>query len=448
MNKFLNYFGLVALVVFSFACNTKTETSECKEDNKFPAWAENSNIYEVNIRQYTPEGTINAFSEHLPRLKEMGVDLLWLMPIQPISEKNRKGTLGSYYAVQDYKAVNSDYGSMDDFKALVNKVHELGMHLILDWVPNHTGWDNALIEEHSEWYTKDSLGNIVSPVPDWSDVADLNYDNVDMRAYMIGALKFWIEECNIDGYRCDVAGFVPTDFWDQARTELETVKNVFMLAEWEDPALQVNAFDMTYGWEMHHIMNEIANGKMGVENLKTYFAKIDTLYQCDDIIMNFTSNHDENSWNGTVFERMGDAAEQLAVFTYTIPGMPLIYSGQESKFNRRLEFFEKDSIDWGTYEWKDFYTSLISLKKDNKALWNGKNTGSMEIIELENENVFAFKRTKDENVVLSIFNFSEENVQVNMSTCDLSGFKNVLGGEINNAAEIELTAWDYKVLVR
>jgi len=416
-------------------------------------WSKNSNIYEVNIRQYTPEGTFKAFENHLPRLKNMGVDILWIMPIHPVSEKNRKGTLGSYYAVQDYQKVNPNFGTLDDFKHLVNTAHEQGMKVIIDWVANHTGWDNWLIKEHSDWYTKDSLGNIIVPLnTDWSDVADLNYDNPELREYMIQSLEYWIKETNIDGYRCDVAGMVPVDFWVSARERLDAIKPVFMLAE--DGSKEIlKAFDMNYGWEFHHIMNHVAQGKSELTDFDSYFAKIDSIYDAQDYTMQFTSNHDENSWNGTVFERMGDAAEAMAVLSFTVPGMPLIYSGQEAKMNKRLAFFEKDEIDWSNLGYEDLYTTLIALKKDNQALWNGMYGGTFSKIEnSQPANVYSFTRLKDNNIVLVVLNLSDKTQKVSLKSDNITGLYtspfSQTSVELSNNSILSLDPWGYQVLVK
>jgi glycosidase len=357
MNYRINIFFSALAITLFFSCSSnagkKTEisTSESSTANiEAVEWSKNSNIYEVNIRQYTPEGTFAAFENHMPRLKEMGVDILWLMPIHPISEKNRKGTMGSYYAVADYQKTNPEFGTLNDLKHLVSTAHEMGMKVIIDWVANHTGWDNWLISEHADWYTSDSTGNIICPLnTDWSDVADLNYDVPEMREYMIQSLEYWVKEANIDGYRCDVAGMVPIDFWVDARTRLDAIKPLFMLAEHEGKEV-LEAFDMIYAWEFHHIMNGIAKGEKTISDIDAYYAKIDTIFDVEDYLMTFTSNHDENSWNGTAFERMGDAVECMAVFSATVPGMPLIYSGQEDELNKRLKFFEKDVIEWCYFE--------------------------------------------------------------------------------------------------
>lgn len=412
-------------------------------------WTKNANIYEVNVRQYTPEGTFNAFKEHMPRLKKMGVDILWFMPIYPISEKNRKGTMGSYYAVQDYQKVNPDFGTLEDFKEIVNYAHELGMHVIIDWVANHTGWDHWAIEKHPDWYTRDSLGNIMVPEgTDWTDVADLNYNNADMREYMTQSLEYWVKETNIDGFRCDVAGMVPTDFWIAARKRLDAIKPIFMLAEWESNDI-LNAFDMIYGWQFHHIMNNLAQKKDSIKTLDAYFEKVDTVYDPDDYIMNFTSNHDENSWNGTAIERLGDAAQAMAVLSATVPGMPLIYSGQEAKLNKRLDFFEKDEIDWSNLEFESFYQKLLLLKKENKALWNGNAGGSFTKISGDNPEIYAFVRQKADQKVIVVLNLSDNNQSFKIEDEKLFGEYNTLFTQtkvaFNSNSSIDLKAWGYSV---
>ncbi len=349
---------------------------------KHPAWSFNQTIYEVNVRQYTPSGTFREFETQLPRLKKMGVGILWLMPINPIGVKNRKGILGSYYSVKDYLAINPEFGTLDDFKHLVKEIHKLGMHVIIDWVANHTAWDNTLAVEHPDWYTKDSLGNFVPPVPDWHDVIDLNYANKGLRKYMINALKYWVKECDIDGYRCDVASMVPTDFWIEARKELDKIKPVFMLAESDAPELH-QAFDMTYDWNVYHALNEIAKKKASLDSLKRVMKRDKMNFPSNAFRMQFTTNHDENSWHGTALKRLGDAFEPFTAFTFVIPGMPLIYSGQEAGLNISLDFFEKDTIDWSNLKYEKFYHTLVELKKDNKALLCGDHGGGMQVIPYE-----------------------------------------------------------------
>lgn len=448
----ISFLILFTSLVITIGCSTPNTTDVVEKTliENPSEWSKNATIYEVNIRQYTPEGTINAFAEHLPQLDSLGVDILWLMPIYPIGNENRKGGLGSAYSVKDYRSVNPDFGTTEDLKNLVSQAHDLGMHVILDWVANHSAWDNPLINEHPDWYSKDSLGNYYAPVPDWADVVDLNYKNKDMRTYMVNSLKYWVNEVDIDGYRCDVAMMVPTDFWNAARAELDSIKPMFMLAEAEQPDHLLKAFDMNYGWELHHIMNEIAKGKMDGSNLDIYFDKYDSLYQEEDIRMNFTSNHDENSWNGTVKERMGDAAEMMAVFSYMVPGMPLIYSGQETGLDKRLAFFEKDTIQWTDSEWRTLYTQLNSLKKNNKALWNGINGGKLIRIDIDSETIFSFSREIDGNKVMAIFNMSPETQSSSIiSELASESLTNYFTNEkftLEEGAGFSLDPWGYLVL--
>jgi glycosidase len=374
-------------------------------------WSRNANIYEVNIRQYTREGTINAFAAHLPRLRKMGVDILWIMPVQPIGEKNRKGTLGSYYAVRNYTTVNPEFGTLDDFKRMVKQAHALGMHVILDWVANHTAWDNPWATEHSDWYLKNAKGEIY-PVtytegaePEyWTDVIGLDWKQPGLWKGMSEAMAFWVRETDIDGFRCDVAAKVPTPFWVQTRAELEKIKPVFMLAEASKPELHEKAFDMSYGWDSLGIFRNIAKGKADAGALKQLVASRE--FPRDAYRMRFTSNHDENSWQGSDTELYGPAFKAMAVLATTLPGMPLIYGGQESGLDKRIEFFEKDPVQWKAYGHAPFYTMLLKLKKDNPALWNGQYGGDIQVREVGNDKVFAFRRQLGKNSVDVAVNLS------------------------------------------
>lgn len=452
MNRKVLFLILIASLTFAISC-TSTENNIVDDKPRVEnpkEWSKNATIYEVNIRQYTPEGTINAFAEYLPQLKNLGVDILWLMPIFPIGEENRKGGMGSAYSVKDYRAVNPDFGSLEDMQKLVTKAHDLGMYVILDWVANHSAWDNRLINEHPEWYSKDSLGNIISPNSDWVDVADLNFDNAEMRTYMINSLKFWVTETGVDGFRFDVAWAVPVDFWDQVRVSLDSVKPLFLLGESEDPAHMLKAFDMHFGWEIHHTINGIAQGKTDLSHLDDSFRKYDSLFQRDDIRMNFTSNHDENTWQGTVRERMGNAAKMMTVFTYMVPGMPLIYSGQEAGLDKRLAFFEKDSIDWKDSEWRKLYTALNKLKKSNQALWNGEYGGDLQKIKTDSETIYAFEREKEGDKIMAIFNMSPNAQRASIiDELESTTFINYFRQEeitIEKGFEFSLEPWEYIVL--
>jgi len=419
-----------------------------------PEWSINANIYEVNVRQYTPEGTFEAFGEHLGRLDDMGVDMLWFMPIQPIGEKNRKGTLGSYYSIADYTAANHEFGTMEDFRELVDEAHARGMYVILDWVANHTAWDHHWTETNPEYYERDEEGNFYPPNEDWTDVIQLDYTNHGLRDAMIDEMRFWIEEIGIDGFRCDVADLVPTDFWIRARTELEEIKPVYFLAEAETPDLHIHAFESGYGWRMHHIMNDIASGEKTVEAIDDYFFVDDAGgFPVGSYKMYFITNHDENSWAGTEFDRLGDGVEAFAVFTATIPGTILIYSGQEAGFDRMLEFFEKDQIDWGEYKYHDFYQTLLGLKSKNKALWNGDFGGEMlRVMTGHDDRVFAFVREKGEDRVFVVLNLSDQPLEADFRGDLWHGtYTELFTGEsctFDEGFTMEMEPWAYRVYVR
>jgi glycosidase len=416
-------------------------------------WSYNATIYEVNIRQFSPEGTFAAFEEHLPRLNDLGIKILWIMPIHPIGEVERKGGLGSYYSVKDYKGINPEFGTMDDFKRLVAKAHDLGMKVIIDWVANHTSHDNHLVFDHPDWYTRDSVGNLLSPF-DWSDVVQLNFDNEELRDYMVGALKFWVEEANIDGFRCDVAAMVPTDFWNRARKELDKIKPVFMLAEADAVDLQEFAFDADYGWEFHHIMNEVAKGKQTVINIDEYYQRELAKYPKNTIRMHFTSNHDENSWAATEFTRLGAGVKTFAALSFVIPGMPLLYNGQEVAFNRMLKFFDKDLIDWTPNdEYTQFYKTLIDLKANNSVLMAADKGADMFRVKTSNDvNVFAFTRENEVDKIFAIFNLSSLNQVIDLYDDAYVGqYKELFSNEeveFTAGAKIKLKPWEFLIFVK
>ena len=378
-----------------------------------PAWSRDAVMYEVNVRQYTPEGTFAALQSHLPRLDELGVDILWLMPVQPIGRKNRKGSLGSYYSIADYTAINPEFGTEADFRRFVDSAHALGMKVILDWVPNHTAFDHEWATRHRDYYdlrpdgsmrnARDNEGNET----DWTDVAELDYGNAEMRRAQIAEMRWWVDSMRVDGFRFDVAGGVPDDFWAEVRRELKAARpDLFMLAEAERPAAHAY-FDMTYGWELHHLLNEIAQGKKGTAELDRYFARQDTLYGPGAYRMYFTSNHDENSWQGTEFERMGANHVPAFVLAATVQNsMPLLYTGQEASLSKRLRFFEKDTVDWNGASLASFYRTLFELKERQPALGNGPWGGAQTKLRTEaGERVYAFTRTKGANTVLVAVNF-------------------------------------------
>jgi len=457
-NIFILFFAV--LFIFVASCNNNdTQNNDNMNDStnltihQYPDRIAKSVIYEVNIRQYTPEGTFAAFEEHLPRLKDLGIDVLWIMPVQPVGVEKRKGDLGSYYSISNYIDVNPEFGTKADFKSLVEKAHELDMLVILDWVANHTSWDNIWINEHPEWYTHDSAGNIVAPVKDWADVADLNYDNQDMRNEMVNSMKFWIENFDIDGFRCDMAMMVPTNFWDSARVELDKVKPVFMLSEAEETDLMETAFDINYSWTLLHLAEDIAQGHKRAVDLIDYFLEDPVKFPANKAIrMTFTSNHDENSWQGSVYERYPGCNKTFAVFSFIVPGMPLIYSGQEACLDKKLKFFTKDTIQWIDCDMTELYKQLITLKTENEALWNGTFGGPLNFVATENnEQIVTFIRQNNDNKVLCLFNLSNTPTQVKYTDDNAIGtYLEYFSGEtmdINLNDTYELDAWEYKIFI-
>lgn len=455
---------VLVLGLFSlFGCQSKEKvTEQPAEQAEFtpgkisvPGWVKNATIYEVNIRQFTPEGTFRAIVPHLSRLSDMGVKILWLMPIHPISETKRKGTLGSYYAVNGFREVNPEFGTEHDLQYLISSAHNNGMKVILDWVPHHTGWDHPWVTEHPEWYSKDEEGNIIDPINEetgepwgWTDVAELDLSNKDMRKEIISDMLYWIESAGIDGFRVDHAHGLPDDYWDEVSAALSQLPTpIFMLAEGEEPRLRNKQnFHATYAWKMHHALNEIASGEKTVGILDELITE-DRKDYTSGFHMHFTSNHDENSWAGTEMERMGDGHQTFAVFCATIEGMPLIYTGQEEPLERRLQFFEKDSIGWENYAYADFYKTLFQLKKRNSALWNGIDGGQSVRIN-QSDHVYAFQRQKADDKVVVILNLSDSPQATKLSE-DTGKMKDVFNGgttSLSTEDEISLGPWEYIVL--
>jgi glycosidase len=474
------FLGL-ALALF-FSCKDTKKTEENKETAKAAttlapvseAMMENSVIYEANIRQYSPEGTFNAFTKDIPQLKQLGVKVIWLMPVYPISMKRRKATqdksieditdpnekkkyLGSYYAITDYTAINPDLGTLEDFQKLVKTAHDNGMYVILDWVANHTGWDHKWITEHPEYYQKNKKGEVTDPLnPEtgepwgWTDVAHLDYANKKVYEPMKNEMLYWVKEQNVDGFRCDVADNVPTDFWNYAIPKLKEVKPLFMLMESDKDYLLQGQFDMGYGWVAHHLMNDIVKGTKTVADWDKFMAEHSGKYEKDDIMMNFTSNHDENAWNGTEYERLNGAAETFAALTYVMPGMPLIYTGQEYDSNKRLKFFEKDEIAKTKGKMYPVYEKLGQLKNTDAALNGGKNPSSYTRIKTSDDTkVLAFSRAKDGKKVIYIANLSKAPVSF---TAEVDGtFTNYMTGEkitFAKGQKIEAKPWQYWIILQ
>ena len=370
-----------------------------------------------------------------------------------IGKITRKGTLGSYYSIIDYCAINPEFGTRADFEHFLAKAHDMGFKVILDWVANHTAPDSEWTKNDG-WHYRDSLGNLMVQY-DWTDIAKLNYENEDMRAEMLKSMRWWVDSIGIDGFRCDVAAEVPTDFWNWAYQDIrKDHPQLFALAEAESPENKLcdEAFDMYYGWTLHNLMNGVAQEKNSVEELWEYFDRAEKEFPNYAIRMNFTSNHDENSWAGTEFERMGDASDAMAAFTYIVPGMPLIYTGQEYANNHRLEFFEKDCIDKDSEAHQfGMYQRLNQLRKENPALWNEEKGAPMLRIPADNARIFAAARPLEGNTVLGIFNFSPEEQTVVLETADYQGEYSLPCGkkvEIGETCELTLKPWAYRILTK
>jgi glycosidase len=420
-----------------------------------PEWAKDAVICQINTRQFTPEGTFRAAQEHLPRLKELGVDILWLMPIHPIGEVNRKGSLGSPYAIKDYFGVNPEFGTEKDLRAFVDAAHAQGFKVILDWVANHTAWDNPLVTEHPNWYETDWKGDFhPTPWTDWADIIDLNYDNAELRAYKTRALKYWVEEFDVDGYRADVAGYVPLDFWETARAELDAIKPVFMLAEWQQRDLHRHAFNATYGWAWKEAAHRIAKGQSDAGDLRGFLGDQISTWPLDAYRMLYTENHDQNAWDGSTGAIFGESYHAMLTLSFVTEGIPLIHNGQEVGNQNQLEFFERDPIDWGDYTHPDgdLIKRLIEIKKTNSALHNGAAGGRIIPVSTDNPSqILSFAREKDGNRVLVFFNLSDQPAEYQITDGPASGaWVDALSGNndtIRLGAARILGPWDGVVLV-
>ena len=379
-------------------------------------------LYEVNIRQFTREGTFNALAKELPKIKDLGVNILWLMPTYPISTTKSKGPLGSYYAVSDYKGVNPEYGTLKDLKYLVNKAHQLGMFVIFDWVPGHTGWDHIWIEEHPEFYLKNASGEIIDPIDPrtgesfgWTDVADLNYDNFSMREAMKDAMLYWIKEVDIDGYRIDQAYAVPMDFYEEVLPEIKKLKPVFILGETDanhpGGMRHLKNFNASYDFPGHHLTKDIAKGKKSVVDYRKHRENFILQHESEHLLLNFVSSHDENAWAGTVDELYGEAAHTMIALNYISPGLPFLYSGVEYDLNKRLLFFEKDSFPKVKGETYDLLKKLGELKNSHPALHSGREAGKYTPIKTSLlDKVLAFERSKEGDTIVFIGNMSGEHI--------------------------------------
>ena len=441
---------LLLFLLFLISCNDQKELSTSFNINEI----KDGVIYEANIRQYSESGKFQDFTKDIYKLKDLGVKIIWLMPIHPISKTNRKGTLGSYYSISDYKAVNPEFGNKDDLDELIKEAHKHDMLVILDWVANHTGWDHKWIENKPDYYTKNENGEITDPINPstgeswgWTDVADLNFDNMEMQNEMIEAMEYWVKEHEIDGYRLDAAHSCPASFWKKSIKRLKKIKNVLMLAEsdgYHTGGFElIELFDMSYNWSGHHVLNRIYKKENNSEDLKININRNLNDYSSKHVLMNFTSNHDENTWAGTVFDRYGDGAKTFAALTYFLPGIPLIYNGQEYGLNKRLEFFEKDFITKKQTDFYEFYSNLNSLKKENNLL-DIDSEIKFEIIETNNKNLICYKRTKNNDSMYFVANLSEESQEINTEFSET--LKSLNSDKMISLKKNSLDPWEYHFL--
>ena len=415
-----------------------------------PEWSRKALLYEMNVRQLTPAGTLRAAQRRLKGLRELGVDAVWLMPIYPIGHEGRKGSLGSYYSISDYCAVNPELGTMADLDNFVRAAHRLGMKVILDWVANHTARDHRWIAEHPDWYEWE---NGVPKVPcDWTDTAKLNYANHAVWEAQVEAMKLWLTEHAVDGFRCDMAMLVPTEFWNYTATELRKVKeDLFLLCEAEQRDLTEQAFDAHYGWQLHHLMNDLAQGKCRVTAIRDYLYQDRTEYPATTMRLGFTSNHDENSWSGTEFSRMGLAHEALSLFTFVAPrSLPLIYTGQEIGYDHVFAFFDRDPIrKYAFNEHTERYTKLARLHRENSALWAGEGDWT-EIRNNAEDCLMILVRETADNRVIAVMNLSPYTIQAEYNTGIYAGrytdFMAEQSYELPTAVSEIMAPWSYRVL--
>ncbi len=452
--------GFFCLLVMGWSCSPTGSKQTEKNYNmpmsfQTPAWARQTSIYEVNVRQYTPAGTFRAFMAELPRLRALGVGTLWFMPITPIAEKNRKGTLGSYYACSDYTSINPEFGTMEDFKELVQQAHSMGMKVIIDWVANHTGWDHRWTREHPDYYRRDSTTGDFQIASGMDDIIELDFSNPALRKAMIDAMKFWVTECDIDGFRCDLAFWVELPFWREAREQVDAVKPLFWFGEYDelDKPEYAEVFDASYTWTWMHRAKDFYQQHGTVDSLRVVLDRYEGLNH-DRMRSWFTTNHDENSWNGTEFEKYGDMARSLAVFSITWPGVPLIYSGQELGNLKRIEFFDKDTIQPGrdAEAFTRFYTDLLSLKKNHPALLADSSATLTRLQTTEPNAVLAYQRQQGDRSVVVVLNLSPKtDLHFEINDPRLKGrYRNLFSGAMNDFNTdrfFEVQAWEYLVYV-
>lgn len=383
-------------------------------------WVKDAVIYEVYVRSFSREGTFKALERRVPELKKLGVTVVWLMPIHPVGTVKRKGTLGSPYAVQDYYAVNPEFGTLEDFRSLVRTVHQHGMKIIIDLVANHTAWDSKLMREHPEWFSRDRAGTIVSPNDDWTDVADLDYSQPALVEYMIAMMKYWVRDVGIDGYRCDVAELVPTAFWNRARRELDAIKPVMMLSEGTLPEHHVEAFDLTYAWNFYDVLAKVITSHTPATVFEEIIKSESYQFPQGSLRMRFNTNHDKNAWDAPAVEKFTRAgAKASAVLTFTFPGIPLIYNGEEVGNEKRLDLFEKVAIDWTkNNDFRELYTQLCQLRKERAAVRRG---AFQSLANSDAQNVVSFLRQLNDDRVVVVINLLAGRRNVTVALPELDG---------------------------
>jgi 1,4-alpha-glucan branching enzyme len=451
--KFLLALALLAMPLPALAQSGDPYTPESFEGITHPDWSRKAVIYQVNTRQFTPDGTLKAATREIPRLKALGVDILWLMPIHPIGVQNRKGTLGSPYSVKDYRSVNPELGTMADLKAFVVAAHASGMHVVIDWVANHSAWDNPLKSQHPDWYVQDWKGaNVSTPWWDWSDIVDFDYSKLGLRHYMAESMLFWVREADIDGFRADVAGYVPPDFWTDVRRDLDTIKPVWLLGEFNHRDLHLTSFDASYGWAWAEAVMKIGKGEADTGALYGFYSENESAWPTGSQRMIFTSNHDENAWAGTEFERFGPALNNAFALLFTSEGIPLIYNGQEAGNDKRLKFFERDPILWKDHPHAALIRDWIRFRDAHPALDNAPWGARMvQVKNSDSAKVFSFVRAKDGDAVFVAQNYSAERKIVTLEEVPHPGRWTEKGGaeiDLAKGNNLTLAPWSTRVFSR
>lgn len=404
-----------------------------------PDWLRGAVVYEIFPRNFSKEGDFNGITGRLDELNNLGVNILWLMPVHPIGEKNKKGSIGSPYAVRDFRALNPDYGTSDDFKRLIDEAHQRGMKVILDMIAGHTSWDSVLME-HPEFYRKDEKGTIIPPNPGWTDVAGLDYESEELRRYMIDMLKYWVRDFGIDGFRCDVAFTVPMDFWETARDELEAINpEVIMFADANAaPELLSKAFDIDNSWPLFYALNRVMSGVSPADLLSKSWANTKRQFPEQALHLRFSDNHQETR-AVTRFGLQGALAAQVLMLT--LDGVPLFYNGMEvgdATESADPALFEKMPVFWdasGRPPLRSIYRDLIKLRKEHPAFHNDN------VIWLENTSpaeVVSIMRQDENDTFVILVNLSSRSVTGSVELPEADGFETVSIDDLQDLTDIPL----------